>query len=104
MNATVKVNSRGAMTLPKAVRKTLGVCEGGTLVYAVRGDDVVLQPAKASPFRLWTDEEIAMFKEDEEAIGDIMDKYWEKKGLVYDPKTATLHEKGTPYMKRKRKK
>ena len=103
MNTILEVNPSGTLTLPKVLLKALGVSEGGKVKYDLRGDDVVLQPAKTPQYRLWTDEEFAMIKEDEEAIGDIMDKYFERKGLIYDPETATLREKGTPYMKRKKK-
>ena len=105
MNATLKVNSRGTMTLPKALRKVLGVGnDGGMLMYSLRGGDVVLQPAEAYPVRIYTDEEIAEFDAQDAALGPSIDRLYEKLGLVYDEKTGTIHEKGVPYMKRKRNK
>ena len=104
MNAILKVNSRGTLTLPKPLRKLLGISEGGMLMYSFREGNVTLQPAETYPIEIYTDERIAEFKEDEEAIGDRIDKLLEKKGLVYDPVTWTIREKGTPYLKQKGKK
>jgi len=104
MNTILKVNSRGTVTLPKALRNVLGVVNGGTLMYSFKEGDVVLQPAVTYPVEIYTDERIAEFQEDDAAIGDIMDKYFEKKGWVYDADTWSIREKGAPYQKRKRKK
>ena len=104
MNAILKINSRGTVTLPKALRNLLGVTDGGTLMCSLREEGVVLQPAMTYPIEIYTDERIAEFKEDEKAMGDMLDKYFERKGLVYDPETWTIREKKTPYPKRKRKK
>jgi len=93
MNAILKVNSRGALTLPKPLREALGVPEGGTLVCDLRGDDVVLQSTTTKyPIEMYTDERIAEFEEDANAIGDKIDKFFEKMGWEYDPETGTIHE------------
>lgn len=92
------------MTLPKALRNVLGVVNGGTLMYSFKEGDVVLQPAATYPIRIYTDEEIAEFDAQDAALGDVMDKYFEKKGLVYDSDTWTIREKEKPYQARKRKK
>jgi len=113
MNTILKVNDRGTVTLPKPLRKMLGVSDGGTLMYSFREGTVMLQPAVTYPIEIYTDERIAEFKEDEDAVGDKMDKYLEERGLIYDPVTWTirekdapcanmLREKGTPYMKGKK--
>jgi len=91
------------MTLPKTVRNLLGVSDGGTLVYSLNEDGVVLQPAVTYPIEIYTDERIAEFKEDEDAAAALIDEYLEKKGLVYDPEAWTIREKGTPYPKKKKK-
>ena len=114
MNTTLKINERGTLTLPKPLRKMLGVSDGGTLMYTFRDGDIILQPAATYPIEIYTDERIAEFQEAEDAIGDEMDKYFEERGLVYDPATRTVFEKNTlrvktirekttPYMKRKKK-
>ena len=110
MNAVLKMNSRGTLTLPKALRNMLGLTNGGTLMCSLREGGVVLQPAKTYPVEMYngypveiyTDERIAEFKEDEEAAGEIIDKLYEKMGWEYDPETWTIHEKKTPYRKTKK--
>ena len=95
MNAILKVNSRGTLTLPKPLREALGVSGGGTLVCDVRGDDVVLQSTMTKyPIEMYTDKRIAEFKEDEDSIGDIKGLL-DKEGLVYDPETWTIRKKET---------
>ena|GEM_PF-2694169 len=91
------------MTLPKALRNVLGVVNGGTLMYTFRDGDVVLQPAMTYPIEIYTDERIAEFQEDEEAMGILLDKFHEKKGWEYDPKTWSIREKKTPYRAKKKK-
>ena len=92
------------MTLPKPLRKALGVSNGGTLMCSFRGGDVMLQPAVTYPVRMYTDEEIAEFDAQDAALGDKMDKYLEERGLIYDPVTWTIREKDTPSIKMLREK
>lgn len=40
----VKVGKRGRLTLPKEVRKSLGIVEGDTIVIEPRGNGVLLKP------------------------------------------------------------
>ena len=92
MNAILKVNSRGTLTLPKPLREALGVSGGGTLVCGMRGGDVVLQSSTTKyPIEIYTDERIAEFEEDANSIGDI-EGLLEREGLVYDPETGTIHK------------
>lgn len=43
---TVKITSKGQMTLPKEFRDTLGVTEGDQLILVRKGKQVILQSAK----------------------------------------------------------
>ena len=111
MNAILKMNSRGTLTLPKALRNMLGLNNGGTLMCSLREDGVVLQPAKTYPvemyngypIEIYTDERIAEFDAEDAASADAVDKLYEKMGWEYDPQIRAVHEKGVPYMKRKKK-
>ena len=40
------VGRRGQITLPRAIRQWLNLKEGDHVVFARRGDDVILQPVK----------------------------------------------------------
>ena len=113
MNTILKINDRGTLTLPKPLRKALGVSNGGVLMCNFRESTVMLQAAVTYPVRMYTDKEIAEFDAADAALGDKMDKYLEERGLVYDPVTWTirekdtlgtkiLREKGTPYMRGKK--
>ena len=103
MNAILKVNSRGTVTIPKALRNALGVTEGGTLMCSLKEEGVMLQPAETYPIRIYTDEEIAELDADDAALAGLVDEMLEKKGLVYDASTRTIREKSVPYMTRKKK-
>ena len=103
MNTILKVNSRGTMTLPKAVRNLLGVSDGGTLVYSLNEDGVVLQPAVTYPIEIYTDERIAEFDAEDAALAGAVEELYKKKGLVYPPEMWTIREKKTAYRGKKKK-
>jgi AbrB family looped-hinge helix DNA binding protein len=44
MAITTTVGRRGQITLPRAIRQWLNLQEGDRIVFARRGDDVILQP------------------------------------------------------------
>lgn len=72
---TSKVTSKGQITLPKAVRKSLGVEPGDRLVYELKGKTVLVR--KAEPFHAAWHEAIANTleewnsPEDDEAFRDM---------------------------------
>jgi antitoxin PrlF len=61
MNATIRISSRGTMTLPKALRKALGVDKKGGVMARAEKDGIVLHPAVAFPIELYSDARIAEF-------------------------------------------
>ncbi len=63
MNTTIQIGSRGTMTLPKPLRKALGVERGGVLIASADANGIVLHPAVAFPIELYTDKRIAEFDE-----------------------------------------
>lgn len=56
------------MTLPKAIRKSLGVEKGGVVMASEEGGGVVLFPAAAFPIEHYSDERIAEFDEADAAL------------------------------------
>lgn len=51
MQIRAKITSKGQITIPKAVRRVLGVKEGDGLIFEQSGDKMVVRPAKTgSPF------------------------------------------------------
>ena len=63
MNTTIQIGTRGTLTLPKPLRKALGVERGGVVIASVESDGIVLHPAVAYPIELYTDARIAEFDE-----------------------------------------
>lgn len=49
------------MTLPKPLRKALGVDKGGVVMASAGSDGIVLHPAVAFPIELYSDSRIAEF-------------------------------------------
>lgn len=63
MNNSIQISERGVMTLPKPLRRTLGVEKGGIVMVDVEENGVVLRPAAAFPIELYTDDRVAEFDE-----------------------------------------
>ena len=61
MTATLQINARGTLTLPKPMRKALGLEAGGVVMADVTSDGVVPHPAVSFPIELYTDARIAAF-------------------------------------------
>lgn len=56
------------MTLPKELRKRLGVDGGGVVMASASGDGIVLHPAVAYPIEIYSHERIAEFDQAEEEL------------------------------------
>ncbi len=62
---TVIVGDRGQITIPKAIRKRLGIQPKAPVVLEVREEGLLIRPAVAVALRLFSDQEIeAMVAED----------------------------------------
>lgn len=48
MSIDVRVAQNGRMVLPRAVRKALGMTDGGTVVVSIEGDEVMLSSIRHS--------------------------------------------------------
>ena len=68
MHATIQISSRGTMTLPKTLRKALGVVKGGVVMASEGKDGIVLHPAVAFPIEMYTDARVAEFDEADAAL------------------------------------
>ncbi len=65
------------MTLPKPLRKTLGVDKGGIVMADVTDDGVVLHPAAAFPIELYSDARVAEFDAEDAALERHLEGYRE---------------------------
>jgi antitoxin PrlF len=65
MENLISVNKRGALTLPKEVRRRIGMTDGGAMSVRVTGEGVLLVPVVAFPVEVYTPERLAEFAEEE---------------------------------------
>jgi antitoxin PrlF len=59
----VQLSPRGQITLPRPVRKALGLEPGDNLVLSVDGERVVIEPAVVVPIERYTEERTKEFGE-----------------------------------------
>lgn len=68
MVTTIQINERGSLTLPKALRKMLGIEKGGVVMAESGAGGVLIKPAVAFPIEIYSDERIAEFDQAEAAL------------------------------------
>jgi len=69
MNAILELNSRGTLTLPKAMRHLLGIDHGGRIIAETSEDGILLRPGVAFPIEVYTDARVAEFDAAEAELG-----------------------------------
>ena len=74
MATTIQINSRGTMTLPKSLRKTLGLDGGGIVLAEETPGGIVLKPAVAFAIEIYTDERVAEFDAADAQLADHLDR------------------------------
>ena len=57
----IQVNERGTLTLPKLMRKPLGLTKGGILLAELSEQGVLLKPSVAFPVEMYSDARVAEF-------------------------------------------
>lgn len=65
MVTTIQINERGSLTLPKALRKMLGIEKGGVVMAESSAGGVLIKPAVAFPIELYDNERMAEFDQAE---------------------------------------
>jgi bifunctional DNA-binding transcriptional regulator/antitoxin component of YhaV-PrlF toxin-antitoxin module len=65
MTATIQINARGNLTLPKPMRKRLGLEKGGVVMAESSEQGILLKPAVAFPIEMYSDSRVAEFDEAE---------------------------------------
>lgn len=76
MKNIININGRGTLTLPKAMRKRLGLNGEGQVLAEETPEGVVLKPGAAFPIEIYSDERIAEFDRN---IEQVLKKYSFKK-------------------------
>jgi len=73
MTTIVTINERGTLTLPKEIRKKLGVAKAGqVLLDCDEAGQVVLRPCATFPIEIYTEKRLAEFQESEAALEPLM--------------------------------
>jgi len=74
MRHRVTLNERGVVTIPAALRRSLGLKPNDELMAEATPDGILLRPAVSVPIELYSEERIAEFAGDEKAIADRLPK------------------------------
>jgi AbrB family looped-hinge helix DNA binding protein len=74
MAETIRINERGSLTLPKTLRKKLGLAKGGVVLAESTSEGIVLKPAIAFPIEIYTDERISEFATEDEKLSQYLKK------------------------------
>lgn len=69
MNAILELNSRGTLTLPKAMRHQLGMDHGGRLIAELSEQGIWLRPGVAFPIEIYTADRVSEFDTAEADLG-----------------------------------
>jgi len=65
----IQVNERGSLTLPKSLRKALGIERGGVVMAELSTDGLVLKPAVSFPIELYSNERVEEFDKADRELG-----------------------------------
>ena len=74
MTATIQINERGSMTLPKELRGLLGLQKGGVVMAEAAEGGILLRPAVAYPIELYPDTRVEEFDAAERALARRVDR------------------------------
>ena len=68
MSTTIQINERGGLTLPKELRRRLGLERGGVVMAEISDEGILLRPAVAFPIEIYSDARVSEFDEEEESL------------------------------------
>tara|TARA_B100001778_G_C18056837_1_gene392344 strand:- start:60 stop:299 length:240 start_codon:yes stop_codon:yes gene_type:complete len=73
---TTFLTERGTLTLPAAIRKSLGLQgKQQLIVETTPNGEILLRPAAIVPLEMYSEERIAEFASDDTALGKLLDKH-----------------------------
>ena len=74
MAAAIQINQRGNMTLPKPLRKMLGIEKGGVVMAEPSDKGILLKAAVAFPIEMYTASRVAEFDDAEAELNRYLAK------------------------------
>ena len=72
MKQSITIGRRGTITIPVQMRQELGLKAHDKMIIEDCEQGILLRPAAKPPIELYTEERIAEFAQDEEAVGEIL--------------------------------
>jgi bifunctional DNA-binding transcriptional regulator/antitoxin component of YhaV-PrlF toxin-antitoxin module len=66
MTKVININERGTLTLPKEMRRRLGVSRNGQVVAEETGDGILLRVGVTFPVEMYSDKRLAEFRRNNE--------------------------------------
>ena len=70
----VRVLKKGIVTLPKSMREKTGIKEGDVAKAKLVGNTIVIEPREEVAYRIFTDEEIERWKEEDKLPPELEQK------------------------------
>lgn len=70
MKREVTITERGNLTIPAVFRKALGLRGNDRMIIEDTKDGLLLRPAVLVPIEMYSDERIAEFESDQEAVAE----------------------------------
>ena len=68
MSQKITIGRRGAITIPAKLRRAFGMEQDDELIAEETPEGILLRPAVSVPIEMYTEERIAEFTSDEEAL------------------------------------
>ena len=65
MRTALNVNARGTVTIPRELRKVLGVLRGGLVSAGIVDGKVTLEPAMLTSYRVYSEEEVTRLQQED---------------------------------------
>jgi AbrB family looped-hinge helix DNA binding protein len=74
MQSKITMNERGVITIPSRMRDAFGLKANDELIIEQTEEGLLLRPAFSAPMEVYSEDRIRSFAEDEEAIGELLDR------------------------------
>lgn len=72
MSERITINDRGVVTIPAGLRRAFGLKAGEVLIAEETPEGILLRPAVSVPIEVYSEERIAEFARDEEAVEKLL--------------------------------
>ena len=72
MKATLKISSRGEVTLPARLRRALGLKADDQLIAETTAEGLLLRPAAAPPLEIYSEKRVREFDRAETALAKVL--------------------------------